>query len=98
MCISPGGSSARNGSEVAYAYHQPSLPSTIDGSAKVSANDALTGLLIFGAAPAGWATAIKPLDITSPAVGVASNAAGLAFDATARHSLDHVTLDKVYKI
>src|SRR3954452_3819419 len=53
-------SPSRNGSDVPYAYHQPSLPRITDGSANVSANVRLTGLTYGVRRPGGAGAAVAP--------------------------------------
>src|SRR5689334_21464348 len=75
MCMRPEGSPALSGSEVAYAYHQPSRPRITDGSANVSENESDTAFsyaasrCALGAAPAptapAGATAVMPTAATS---------------------------------
>src|SRR3954468_21632401 len=51
-------SPSRSGSDVPYAYHQPSLPRITDGSANVSAKVRLTGFTYGVRSPGGTGAAV----------------------------------------
>src|SRR5215213_156325 len=74
-------SPSRSGSDVPYAYHQPSLPRITEGSANVSAKVRLTGLTYgvrwpggAGAAVAAGMASIEPAVSEPVAMAVASAA------------------------